>query len=243
MSKSELPKRPQFTRSRFERIFWIDASNKVTIEQSYKNIVAEEQITSISEHESPVQSVLRWLSNLKQEWLLLLDNADDPEVLRDLLLNKNIGNILYTSRKRALLLNVLANAVCDIEEMQESEAVTLLLKAARLDEESEEMRRLAMPIVKELGCLALAIDQAGAYIAMGRCNIEGYVEMFRNHREELLKNPEYKGASRYNQVVYAAYEISYKAMENLAQEGAKNSQASQAAEIALQILNLCIFSQ
>ena len=109
-----------------------------------------------------------------------------------------------------------------------------------MDETSKELLKSAVPIVKELGYLALAIDQAGAYIAMG-CRLEDYIQTFRNHRQELLKNPKYKGASRYNQAVYATWDISYKAIENSIHGREGNALESRDAKNALQILNLFAF--
>ncbi|KAF8514559.1 hypothetical protein BU17DRAFT_32294, partial [Hysterangium stoloniferum] len=77
------------------------------------------------------ESVLRWLSNIIEEWLLILDYADDQadELLRILPLASQ-GNILITSRNAALGKQV--QKVTSIDVMEKSEAVQLLSKAANI---------------------------------------------------------------------------------------------------------------
>ena len=58
----------------------------------------------------------------------------------------------------------------EINEMEEADAITLLLKASYLDASAEHIE-VAKKIVTELGCMPLAVDQAGAYIEVGGCSI------------------------------------------------------------------------
>ena len=52
----------------------IDASSKKSIEESFEAIGGEVGI------EGDIHAVVRWLSRLKEEWILLFDNADGPNV-------------------------------------------------------------------------------------------------------------------------------------------------------------------
>ena len=222
--------------SRFERIFWIDASNRLTVEQSYKGIAAENKLGDHAE------AALRWLSNSNQEWLLLFDNCESNEILDSLIPSGDRGNILFTSRDPSLSLTLPRNAVFEVIPMDSEDAITLLLRAAQLEkrETDEELRHSATPIVEILGFLPLAIDIAGASIRMGQCHLDDYVDTFRNHREEMMKDRTFKGASTYNQAVYTAWDIAYDALKGFA-KGKEDSMRSQGAKAALQILNLFAF--
>ena len=44
-----------------------------------------------------------------------------------------------------------------------------------------------MIIIQELGNLALAVAQPGAYILQSECGLSRYLEMYREHRGTLLK--------------------------------------------------------
>lgn len=70
--------------------------------------------------------------------------------------------------------------------MGRDEAVGLLLDAARLRPTSDEVTQLAEDIVEELGRLALAVDQAGAYIARSEWRVLDFLSTFKRHRARLL---------------------------------------------------------
>ena len=48
-----------------------------------------------------MQAVKRWLQD-NNGWLLILDNADEPEIVREFLPTKCDGHILLTTRAQAL---------------------------------------------------------------------------------------------------------------------------------------------
>ncbi len=91
-----------------------------------------------------------------------------------------------------------ADAVCEVAEMEQDEAVDLLLDAARLRPAPDEVTQLALDIVVELGLLALAVNQAGAFMAQGRSRIQDSLTLFRTHRAELLQLVAYRRASMYD---------------------------------------------
>ena len=218
-------------------MFWIDTTNKGTTEQGYKDI-AIENIAEASNTDCSAVSVLRWMANLTFEWLTVFDNANDPAVLTEMKPFGNRGNILYTSRNPSMKLNLPLDAYCEVDEMIPQESVDLLLKAARLERLTPEIESLAWPIITELSFIALAIDQAGAYMAEGLCHAKDYLQTFRNHRKDLMDNAVYRGASSYDRAVYATWDVSFKAIEEQVCEG---SQVSQGARSVVQILSMFAF--
>ena len=223
---------------RFEDIFWIDASNRDTLEQSYKDIAL--RIQPGLNPKCSLKTALQQLENLESEWLLLLDGADDINALAGLWPPGSQGNIIYTSRNH-MLRSLPGPQICKVGEMSEVDAAALLLKSARLDSSVITYKEYIGPILKELGHLALAIDQAGAYIANGQCSIQGFLSTFRNHRRELLQNEAYKGASEYDRAVYATWDLSYHAINGAAIVEESDKQVESGAKIALQILNVFAF--
>lgn len=59
---------------RFSQIIWIDATNAGTVEMGLHDI-ARELTARTSNVEDSSDSVLRWLAQLKEEWLIIYDNA------------------------------------------------------------------------------------------------------------------------------------------------------------------------
>jgi hypothetical protein len=219
-------------------VFWVDASFSESIEMSLKGIAGMSAAQDFGVDGS-VQSVLQWISSIQEGWLIGFDNADDlsPEAVANFFPPGNRGNILITSRNQSMgrVVTLLENSI-EINEMEEPDAITLLLKASCLNPLDEHVEA-ARKIVIELGCSPLAVDHAGAYIAAGKCNINAYLRQFSLHHQTLMTDATFKGASNYDQTVYGTWDLSFKQIEQRAggQSPARNVQAAQAAILILQI--------
>ena len=166
---------------RFSYLFWIDASSEESMETSFKGIssLPAAQFSV----DGSVESVLQWISFLQEEWLIVFDNADvpPPEVVEKFIPAADRGNILITSRNKSMGRIVTFENSIEIKEMEEADAMTLLLKASCL-ESSPEHLEASKKIVNELCFIPLAIDHAGAYIEAGKCDIDQYLKQFSMHR-------------------------------------------------------------
>ena len=185
---------------RFWRVFWVDASTAETTELSLQDI-ATDRDARVSEVERSAKSVLQWLSSMEDDWLIVFDNASDG--VSEYMPMGNRGNFLFTSRNPNLARLVSAEDDVEVGDMEEEDAILLLLRSSRLGETSTQAKEAARPIVKELCCLPLAIDQAGAAIMSGLCSIDDYLYRYRQHRQDLLTDYSFKGASNYGRAVYA----------------------------------------
>ena len=123
--------------------------------------------------------------------------------------------------------------------MEENDAISLLLKAACLDESQEDIQAEASKIVNELFCIPLAIDQAGAFIAFGGTDIRDYLDEYSRYRGRLLSYPAYKGASTYNRTVYGTWELSLKEIQQ--RVNSDDSQRADAAKSAMLLLAMFAF--
>jgi hypothetical protein len=112
----------------------------------------------------------RWLSNLPETWLMIFDNADDP----DLDLSRYFpvgarGTILITTRNPECRHHAPTGSSWELRGMAVEEAIVLILKMSGVDDVSNpRMRDMAKPVVLTLGLLALAVAQAGAVISTRR---------------------------------------------------------------------------
>jgi tetratricopeptide (TPR) repeat protein len=126
----------------------------------------------------------------QEDWLLILDNADDLPMVKDFLPARGNGHILLTTRARAT--GALAQPV-EVDKMEGSEGILLLLRRAgliasdgQMEQATEEARGAAAAIVTALDGLPLALDQAGGYIEETGCTLPDYLHLYQNHRKELL---------------------------------------------------------
>lgn len=225
------------TTTRFH-VLWVDATDSVTTEQSYKQIATV--IFGAEEKKDPVQEVLLWLQKSKEEWLLVFDNAP-PSSLAQYLPDGDHGNILYTSRQHNLQPRLRPDCVASIDTMDAPEGILLLLRSAQKATEVVENRELARSIVNALGLLPLAIDQAGAYIHMAPCALADYLAVFNEQKEVLLRSPRFKGGDAQRHIaVYATFNISYRAIKAFADKKEDMTRVRDASN-ALKLLNLISF--
>ena len=174
------------------------------------------QIANVCGLEVKVDVARRWLSNNPESWALILDNADDPRL--DLSPYFPIGNrgiILITSLNPECTVHATIGSY-ELGAMNVDEAVTLILKTAGIrDLSNQSTRETARPVVLTLGCLALAITQAGAVIRQGYCRMEEYCMLYAQHRKELLSQKAIQGGDDYRYTVYTTWEVSRQMIEKM----------------------------
>ncbi|KAJ7189420.1 P-loop containing nucleoside triphosphate hydrolase protein [Mycena pura] len=195
------------THLRFSITCLIDTSTRETIDTSFKNIALKLKIGETAE------AAIQRFTAKKEEWLLLFDNADEPSIdLNKFFPQCNHGNIIITSRNPGLC--VYAGADTHVDNMEESDAVVLLLKGAAL-ENIPKNRVASTAIVKELACLPLAIIQAGAFIAKSR-NLEGYLTVYSTNKSRLLSEKPAQSHDSYAWTVYTTWQMSFDKLSPLA---------------------------
>ncbi|KAJ7463371.1 hypothetical protein FB451DRAFT_1494488 [Mycena latifolia] len=184
----------------FTDMFLIDASTVQTIEAGLKSIAATKGVGD------SLGDGLQWLKSKQAEWLLFFDNADDPKIN----LNKYFpqcthGNILITSRNPGLC--VYAGAHAHVADMEERDAVDLLLRSAAQDI-TEHKKETAIQIVKVLYYLPLAIIQAGAFVSQSG-NLDSYLSLYSHNRARLLAQKSSQSHDNYAWTVYTTWQISF----------------------------------
>ena len=174
----------------FGAIFWLDASNLLTLNQSVGS-VAEGVFGHKPEFASAavmVASIKRVMASWDFRWLLVMDNFDRPHEfeavnLRDYWPSHGKGAVLFTSRHEAT--TRLAQPL-NVSGMTDDEGVDLLVRQSRCIP-SEENLVAAWQIAQSLGNLPLAIDQAGAYIAARHLSLQDFPRHLQKRKEKVLK--------------------------------------------------------
>ena len=223
---------------RFSYVFWVDASSVERIIMSLRGMFSFPAAQASCVDDS-VESILQWMSGIQEEWLIVFDNAEPPVHVDRFIPPGNRGNILITSRNRSMGRVVSFENKIEINEMEEADAITLLLKASSLDASAEHIE-VARNIVTELGCMPLAVDQAGAYIEAGRCSIDKYLQQFSLRRQTLMSDATFRGASNYDRTVYGTWDLSFNEIKKRA-GGQSSAGDAQAAHAAILILQICAF--
>ncbi|KAJ7615822.1 hypothetical protein FB45DRAFT_1106514 [Roridomyces roridus] len=163
--------------SLFSDLFFIDASTQNTIEAGLSEIAGAKTLGRSH------REALQWLRTTQEKWLLFFDNADDPKLnLNAFLPRGRHGNVLITSRNPGL--SVYAGSHHRVSDMEEEDAVPLLLTSAAQDD-TPKHQKIAGEIVKELSYLPLAIVQAGAFISRSG-DLDSYLSLYRSNKARLL---------------------------------------------------------
>jgi tetratricopeptide (TPR) repeat protein len=167
-------------------------------------------------HERDVwEDAVRVLSSVPQDErsALILDNADDPTLNLVPFLPENIHlTVIITSRNHNLG-SLSTTYHMELGAMELDEALTALLHAARrqLPLPADELQS-AQTLLKELGCLAVALVQAGTYCHELSCSFTKYLSLFYFHRAELMKRDGPSSLDNYERGAYTTLDLSYKAL-------------------------------
>ncbi|CAI7648569.1 unnamed protein product [Penicillium glandicola] len=205
-------------RDNFWGVFWVDASSPKAAEQAFSGLAR------IGKVEEKLESGLYWLSTQDMPWLLVIDNADDADFdyARYFPLGAK-GHILVTSRNP----DCKVHATIGFEEfanLEEEDSITLLLRSAIVSDLHDlNARATARPIVQALGCLPLALIQAGASIRQNICSLEDYLNVFNSYKRKLFLNGIQQGQGSYEHTVFTTFEVSYNKIRSLTTDEAKDA--------------------
>ncbi|MDB6134341.1 MAG: motif domain protein [Verrucomicrobiales bacterium] len=142
---------------------------------------------SAPEEDARFEAVLRWL-DANPGWLLILDNVDTEEAasaVEDLLGRLSAGYVLITSRLDGWSGQVQGS---DLGKLREEDAISFLIERTGGRRQAKASDgEAAGALAFRLDGLALALEQAGAYIAAHRISFARYVEIFDTRRADMLK--------------------------------------------------------
>jgi tetratricopeptide (TPR) repeat protein len=178
-------------RDHYQAILWVTASSVDMLTADF--VMLADLLNLQEKHERDqdivVRAVKRWLVT-NENWLLILDNVDDVQMVVDFLPMQDTGNILLTTRQQAL--GSIAQGI-EVEKMAVEEGAMFLLRRTKSlspnvlhGQSVRERQALVEEIVTALDGLPLALDQAGAYIEETRCDFSSYLNLYRTRRKELL---------------------------------------------------------
>ncbi|KIX08880.1 uncharacterized protein Z518_03537 [Rhinocladiella mackenziei CBS 650.93] len=176
-------------------VFWVSAMSGASFEQAYTEISKKLFVRKSSEDEDLRESVRRSLeSDESGKWLLVVDNADDmdvmfgssenPDGIFQYLPETDYGRILFTTRFRRVAAAV-GGEMVELVEMSPPEAERLLEKWIFRKDLLRDKEGVA-DLLCELTYLPLAITQAAAYINTTGVPIRKYVELIGKTDQDVV---------------------------------------------------------
>jgi len=216
----------------YAHVFWIWAATQETLDADFVKLAQSLDLPEKDEQDQTqvVAAVKRWLS-VNENWLLIMDNADDMTMAREFLPSTQNGYVLFTTRDQA---GGMIAASVEVEKLSLQDGTLLLLrwsnrldKDTSLDQALAKDRAAAECIVEEMDGLPLALVQAGAYIVETACSLEDYLDLYKTHHKELLARPS-RLMLDYPETVGTTWSLSFRQIE-------------QQSPAAADLLRLCAF--
>ncbi|WP_182876981.1 FxSxx-COOH system tetratricopeptide repeat protein [Microbispora sp. H10670] len=169
-------------RQAYDLVWWIPADQPMLVKSSLAGLAREMKLPSavsggIEDAVEAVRDALR-RGDPYGRWLLIFDNADDPEQINDII-PRGPGHVLITSRNHSWQ-GVVDTVTVDVFERAESKE--FLLRRVQRGLSEEQADRLA----EALGDLPLALEQAGAFQVESGMSVDEYLRLLREQTTRLL---------------------------------------------------------
>ncbi|CAN9172465.1 unnamed protein product [Alternaria alternata] len=190
-------------------VFWMPAISIESYEQACVAVAAVLHINQAEMGEDNAKELVKEHLSAHQAgpWLLVLDNADDHDILFgtehttgiiDYLPESEKGMTVFTTRVQQLAVSLTRSDVLELGSMSKPDATNFLEKSLiriSLTEEREEIEEL----LEELACFPLAIAQAAAYLNMNKTTITKYLRLLRHTEQDTISliSKEFRDQTRY----------------------------------------------
>lgn len=189
----------------YEVIWWVPADQSALVRSSLAALAPRLGLTGIAPErvEDGVRAVLDSLRRGEPfaKWLLIFDNADQPEQIKEWLPN-GPGDVLVTSRNRRW--QAIVNAI-EVDVFTRTESLEFLRRRVPGSVDADSDR-----LAEALGDLPLALEQAGALQFETGMSVPEYLDLLNTEARKLLaENP----PSDYTLPVAAAWGLSVARLE------------------------------
>jgi tetratricopeptide (TPR) repeat protein len=200
-------------------VFWVPAIDTTSFERAYQKMGQKLQIPGINEDKADVKSLVKEF--LSQEsagrWLLIVDNADDVEMLYnrakesnescgspalvDYLPFSRKGSILFTTRNRKVAVKQAGIDIVPLKEMSEIDSQKLL-EMSLINKSLIEEKDTTTKLLKLLAHLPLAIKQAAAFLNENEISISDYLKIYESDNEQMISllGKDFEDQGRYNTI-------------------------------------------
>ncbi|RYN15436.1 hypothetical protein AA0115_g13092, partial [Alternaria tenuissima] len=190
-------------------IFWMPALSMESYEQACVAVAAALHISQAETGEDNAKELVKEHLSADQAgpWLLVLDNADDHDILYgtehapgiiDYLPESERGMTMFTTRVQELAVSLTRGDVLELGSMSKPDATNFLEKSLIRKNLTEE-REAVEGLLDELAFLPLAIAQAAAYLNMNRTTITKYLRLLRHTEQDTISliSKEFRDQTRY----------------------------------------------
>ncbi|MBI4752229.1 MAG: hypothetical protein HY774_27390 [Acidobacteria bacterium] len=191
-------------------VLWTLADSETSLVSGFVGFARQLGLPEREKQTELVEDVKQWLSS-NTDWLLILDNADNPEVVKPFLPNPCGGSILLTSRAQTFDVLSIKSPI-DLGVMTPDEALDFLKERTQRSNLPTTELTAAQELVRELGYFPLALEQAGAYLLAMKTPFTKYLTLYRErHLARLEKKKPVTGG--YKGTVATTWTMNFEQVE------------------------------
>ena len=208
-------------------VFWISMEDDRKFENSMNDLALRLGMLADS-FDLTLSKVLQCISQRKKPWLLVLDDVDQlnlsdqmRKVLSGRWKRQAKGQLLLTTRREPRevceSLNIEPSCCVEIFSFSQEEAKKFLVSRSGIDNVTGQEEALNA-LVHELGCLPLALEQAGAHMKALQCPMSKYLEGYKSQRLKLLSQhpakPSWEYESQSRLAVHTTWLMNFEYVKN-----------------------------
>ena len=193
-----------------DAIWWVNAENSpkaglVGLARTC-GLVSDTMDKSGQLKEDDILGMLYDWFGIHNSFLLIFDNVDSAEDIKEIVSHISTGHLLVTTRDRKLKLNNTTSVDLDIFSLKDARK----FMRERLSREFVGSEETMVMLIERLGRLPLALEQAAAYIADtdNNCSCESYLEMLEKHGLDMFED-EAAIPKNYDKIVTTTWKISF----------------------------------
>ncbi|KAK5451987.1 hypothetical protein LTS15_007710 [Exophiala xenobiotica] len=190
IGKTEIAVQYAYTRrDKFDAVFWIHADDIEKVDADFAQITIVLELENNEGQRNPVVSreiAKEWLSNpikdpvrsTEATWLIIFDNADDPDLVADYVQNLGNGALLVTTRDpdaKDLFPSSTKDILVDSLSPQEGAA---LLRTLTASARRKPDKHRSLDISEQLDGFPLAITQMAFYIRNKRLDYTEFLDTY-----------------------------------------------------------------
>ena len=208
-------------------VFWVSMEDEEKFGNCVNDLALRMGVMADSS-DYTLSKILSFISHQKKRWLMVLDNVDQPQLSDNMLKvlfgrwkRESNGHMIITTRRErkeiCQRMNLEPHCCVEVFSFSTQEAKNFLLTRAGGDNAAGQENELN-ELVVELGCLPLALEQAGAHIRSLQCPLSKYLEQYKLERLQLLSehqaNPSWEYESRSRLSVHTTWLLNFEYVKN-----------------------------
>lgn len=197
-------------------VFWVSAVDRDSFEQAYRDVARLLCIPGLEDPKTDVKRLVK--EKLDDEcsgsWLMVVDNADDADVLLkpfsednrirliDYVPKLGNGSVIFTTRTKKVAIDLAGSDLVQLDRLSAADAIDLL-KSRLLPEHQQQLKdtTTTQTFLETLAFHALAIVQAIAFVNKNSTLAE-YVQLYETNEQSAthLLSEEFEDQGRYRSI-------------------------------------------